>query len=378
MTTLEPLRAGFLQRRCACGGTPGLDGECEACRQKRLGLQRASFLSKNKKRIGQGNALAHPPQSNKAGNIPPLVYDTLNSPGQPLDPATRTFFEPRFGHDFSRVRVHTDGQATESARAVNALAYTVGQDVVFGAGQYAPQTEAGRKLLAHELTHTIQQERTPSAQPLMIAPAESLSERAATTAEARPGSAVSSLNHRELQRQPLPASPSAPTLSYTPETPVQGQCGDFSWKITWRLNGATAATNGFIVQKVKFVTLTQTCGDANDDTFDIWWEAWQVKDGKIRRGISDEEHAGDEFRTSNTNGSKGSVYMTGAAKFMEGYTEPFNWGRLKQAGRLAATDKQPAGWSEPGSKYRFIGVSDFFCCEGQHRSSKLNIEELDV
>jgi hypothetical protein len=66
--------------------------------------------------------------------------------------------EPRFGHDFSGVRVHTDAQAAESARAVNALAYTVGRDVVFGAGQFAPQSPAGRRLMAHELTHVVQQQ----------------------------------------------------------------------------------------------------------------------------------------------------------------------------------------------------------------------------
>lgn len=89
--------------------------------------------------------------------VPPTVYDTLKQPGQPLNDDTQKFMESRFGHDFSGVRVHTDGRATESARAVNALAYTVGRNVVFGAGQYSPGTIAGKRLLAHELTHTIQQ-----------------------------------------------------------------------------------------------------------------------------------------------------------------------------------------------------------------------------
>ena len=66
--------------------------------------------------------------------------------------------EPRFGHDFSGVRVHTDARAAESAWSVNALAYTVGRDVVFGTGQYAPGTSGGRRLLAHELTHVVQQQ----------------------------------------------------------------------------------------------------------------------------------------------------------------------------------------------------------------------------
>ncbi len=87
----------------------------------------------------------------------PLIQNVLSSPGQPLDAATRSFMEPRFGQDFSGVRVHTDGKAAESARAVNARAYTVGRNVVFGRGQYAPGNSEGRRLVAHELTHVVQQ-----------------------------------------------------------------------------------------------------------------------------------------------------------------------------------------------------------------------------
>lgn len=88
---------------------------------------------------------------------PPIVHEVLRSPGQPLDADTRAFMEPRFGHGFSHVRVHTDEKAAESARTVNALAYTVGRDVVFGTGQYSPATTHGRALMAHELTHVVQQ-----------------------------------------------------------------------------------------------------------------------------------------------------------------------------------------------------------------------------
>jgi len=88
---------------------------------------------------------------------PPVVHEELDASGQPLDAEVRAFMEPRFGHDFSRVRVHTDGRAAESAREVAALAYTVGRDVVFGTRQYAPATREGRQLLAHELAHVVQQ-----------------------------------------------------------------------------------------------------------------------------------------------------------------------------------------------------------------------------
>jgi hypothetical protein len=93
-------------------------------------------------------------------SAPSTVHDVVNSTGQPLDRTTRTFMESRFDRDFSRVRVHHDARATRSAAAVNALAYTVGQDIVFGAGQYAPASTAGRELLAHELAHTVQQAGT--------------------------------------------------------------------------------------------------------------------------------------------------------------------------------------------------------------------------
>jgi len=82
---------------------------------------------------------------------------SLRGGGQPLSPSVRAFFEPRFGYDFSQVRVHTNPNALNTARTLNAQAYTVGRDVVFGNGEYAPETTKGRKLLAHELAHVLQQ-----------------------------------------------------------------------------------------------------------------------------------------------------------------------------------------------------------------------------
>ncbi|MGP0066333.1 MAG: DUF4157 domain-containing protein [Isosphaeraceae bacterium] len=88
---------------------------------------------------------------------PPLVERVLDSPGAPIPEEVRSPFEARFGYDFSKVRIHTGGQAAASARAVDALAYTVGRDIVFGPGQFQPASAEGRRLLAHELAHTIQQ-----------------------------------------------------------------------------------------------------------------------------------------------------------------------------------------------------------------------------
>ncbi|MCW3060660.1 MAG: Peptidoglycan-binding domain 1 protein [Capsulimonas sp.] len=117
------------------------------------------------------DALGAPPvqraaetDSQISANAAPLVEDTLRSSGQPLDSATRAFMEPRFGHDFSQVRVHADVGAARSAGSVLARAYTVDNDIAFGAGEYQPGTADGQRLLAHELTHTIQQGAAPQVQ----------------------------------------------------------------------------------------------------------------------------------------------------------------------------------------------------------------------
>lgn len=115
-------------------------------------LQRKCSRCREKEKILQRSAVGSAPDT-----VPPIVHGVLRSPGQPMDAATRAFMEPRFGYDFSRVRVHTDSKASESAQAVNALAYTVSPHLVFRSGQYTPHTESGRGLLAHELTHIVQQ-----------------------------------------------------------------------------------------------------------------------------------------------------------------------------------------------------------------------------
>jgi len=275
--SFTPGRSDLVQRKCACGGTPGVDGECAACRTKRLAGARSS------------DWLAPPPGAHSAPPMPQVTLDTdsrsfmqslgghdlaqvavlpmlqpkltvgrpddpfeqeadrvaaaitgpgtgpapggltistvsptsataqrcaecgkddetplggvatedddmtnvggvpgtggylqaqcagrqdgngrvtpgleddvtrLRGGGESLAAPVRGFFENRLGHDFSRVRVHTGASAGATARALGALAYTMGNDIVFGAGQYAPETSDGRRLLAHELTHVVQQ-----------------------------------------------------------------------------------------------------------------------------------------------------------------------------------------------------------------------------
>lgn len=179
-SNFTPISTGLLQRKCACGNH-AMGGRCEECsKKKRFGLQaklrvnepgdsyerEADRIAAQVMTISARPASGDVPlriqrfsgeMSGQPGAVPDSVHQTLASLGRPLDPATCALFEPRFGHDFSQVRVHADAQSAESARAVNALAYTVGRDVAFGAGQYAPGTAEGRRLLAHELTHVVQQ-----------------------------------------------------------------------------------------------------------------------------------------------------------------------------------------------------------------------------
>jgi hypothetical protein len=186
--SLNFARSSPLQRKCGCGDAGGLNSECDECRENRLSLKRRTLDAKREPAIGS--------------SVPPIVLDVLRSPGQPIEPETRAFFESRFrhdfnrlpefangsapanltigapdshleeeaermaeqvvdrsaapttrGHDFSRVRIHTDDRAAESARAINAFAYTIGRSIVFDQGQYQPNTRAGAKLIAHELAH---------------------------------------------------------------------------------------------------------------------------------------------------------------------------------------------------------------------------------
>ena len=213
---MSPPRACLLQRACACGGSSGLAGSCTECERKKLvgrsvqaklrinepgdeyeqeadrvaaqvmqmpGIGDGSSLRPShglvQRRLSEDSAVLSraasegPTPATEQPAVeaqrhalsdasgprmtPPLVQEVIGSPGRPLDAATRAFFEPRFGHNFGNVRVHADERAAESARAVHASAYTVGNDLVFAAGRYDPATATGHRLLAHELTHVVQQ-----------------------------------------------------------------------------------------------------------------------------------------------------------------------------------------------------------------------------
>lgn len=175
----------LLHRRCACGAHAPGGGECESCKKQKL-----------QRRAGS---------SSEIPAIPPIVHDVLGASGQPLDAGARTFFEPRFGHDFSAVRVHADSRAAESAHAVNALAYTVGEHVVFAEGQYDATSAAGRELLAHELAHVTQYDGSHAQPDTVTAPGDASEREADRISESvlagTPVPSVSGQGHASLQRQ---------------------------------------------------------------------------------------------------------------------------------------------------------------------------------
>lgn len=174
-----------LQRRCACGGKIGPDGECEECKKKRL---------QRKSRSSAGAASSN-------ASAPPIVHQVLNSPGRPLDATTRAFMEPRFGYNFSQVRVHDDARAGASARSVNAVAYTVGHNVVFDSSASSAGYPSHQHVLAHELAHVVQQGGQSPGAGLTVAPSTDSAEGAADSAarnvlsgtQAAPGSAPARL-----------------------------------------------------------------------------------------------------------------------------------------------------------------------------------------
>jgi len=152
-------RVGHLIQAKLSVSDPGDASEQEADRLADK-VMRASPLSEEKEQPAEETIQPKTTDGQNLGLKPGAEgqTDSLSGDGQPLPASVRTFFEPRFGHDFSDVRVHTDSRASQSADSVNAIAFTRGSDIVFAEGRYAPETDAGQRLLAHELVHVGQQQ----------------------------------------------------------------------------------------------------------------------------------------------------------------------------------------------------------------------------
>jgi hypothetical protein len=288
---MTALRSARLQRKCACGGTSGPTGECEPCRKKRV--QRATN---------------HPSALNSESFVVPAIVDeVLDSAGQPLDAPTRAFMEPRFGHDFSQVRIHTDAWAAASAQSINATAYTDGRDVVL------PNGTGDNQLLAHELAHVVQQGgRQASVGLLSISSPNDRSEREAALA----AEAVSAgrsfrptlLTGETIHRQPAPRPPA--TLAGLTATrdafnntgaPDAANCaalqpaalgvdgphaGANGMEMIFRIAGAIPASTEFDVLR------TKATGTWQRDAAGAW-----TRLGGDPAGTSDDRHNDDECLT---------------------------------------------------------------------------------
>jgi D-serine deaminase-like pyridoxal phosphate-dependent protein len=155
--------SGLIQR---CGGVDCPPGTCDHTDDPADAVQRSVA----------GPAAA----TGGSGVVPVSVLRVLNTPGSPLDASTRSTMETRLGHDFGAVRVHTEAEAARSAQSIRAQAYTFGPHVVMGPGRFRPGTANGSRLLAHELTHVVQQSHGPAAAtPTSISSPQDTAEREA-------------------------------------------------------------------------------------------------------------------------------------------------------------------------------------------------------
>src|SRR5882672_8881448 len=137
---------GIPQAKSSLRAVPLVQRKCAQCEEEEK-LQRKCAKCEEEEKLQRKETSG----SSQPGVAPAIVHEVLNSSGQPLDSATRAFFEPRFGYTFSKVRIHTDRQAAEAAQSVKALAYTVGSHIFFDDNQYASSIASGGRLLAHEL-----------------------------------------------------------------------------------------------------------------------------------------------------------------------------------------------------------------------------------
>jgi hypothetical protein len=329
-----------LQRTCACG-------ECPACRTA-PGVH-THVQTTHMETNGPAEA-----------GVRPIVHEALRSPGQPLDTATRTFMEPRFGHDFSQVRIHADTRADQASRDIHARAFTFGRDIVFRQGEYDPGSDKGRRLLAHELTHTLQQNGGPETDRIQRQPQPPEKKSPGLDPTSNPAQGETDRAKRQGEEAAKALAP--PKLSKKNVTTAAGSdCGGFGWQVRWELDKNTAK-GGFIVQKVELVFEVKDCNDKALDPAKSpglqpsWypiWEAWEVHKGQnvtiyAELGLDHDDGFGSNPPGT---GTKGSVTVKGTVEFYDGLTLPPSFKATHQppAGDLPMTKSDPklAGGTGP-------------------------------
>ena len=356
------LRRNIIQRKCA------------ACEQEEGKLQ-AKFIQFH----GDGNTVSTQIEQQ---------IQTSRGGGKPMDTNTQSFMGNSFGADFSNVRIHTGSQAVQMSQDLNAHAFTVGSDIYFNEGRYQPNTKQGTGLLAHELTHVVQQgaavQRKPSnaalpldhlvAHPAMQAKFQGSGDAQANQTIFRKEIAqfqkenpqadiqlkqqallqTKSVDQVQLKDQSKSlrkyegnnggsgssgSTPATGSSSATPKlvatevsAPQAVDCGGFRWPVQWSISNATSSTNGWIVQKVNATFNVKDCSDSPVDIkkksgWDVswlpFWEAWQVRGGKVFIGGTNNSHNADTYGSSPFgDGTKGSTKVVGKAEFFPNATLP--------------------------------------------------------
>jgi hypothetical protein len=284
--------------------------------------------------------------------------------GQPLASGVRSKMESAFGMSFSDVRTHTDSNAASISNQVNARAFTVGNHVAFGTGEYQPGTLVGDALIAHELAHTIQQQNAGEPVQKMEAGDHSynalendadqtaISVMSSLWGEKKSSKGISALRSGlRLQRcdgcgsggcntRSGPGSGSAAAVPVVKKRTVApaatGNCGQYSWGIQWYLDNATSSTQGWIVQNIRSTHNVKGCDNVTktdaemrtltggwDPSWYPFWEGWQVRNGVIYVGSTTQVHSADTFGWSGPgDDTKGTRQVSGTANFYPNATLP--------------------------------------------------------
>lgn len=328
---------------------PQVSRNCAACDEEEAktlqpkSVQRMCVkCEEQEKKDGKGGAPGEEIDGHTAAAI-----QALRGQGASLPRSERSFFEPRFGQDFSSVRVHTDSRAADLAHSLGARAFTVGQDIVFGSGEYAPGSPEGRQILAHELAHTVQQ---------------------GTTAN-------------RIQR-----------LTISQYSLTKGTCGERNVQWVFSLD-KPAPADGYIVQHIQRGALISKCpnvalGPPNVDL--SFWEAWKLKKGET----VDWTTTRDKWTDGNTRppnpGTGGMDFANGEVKFFKqsitgdlgDFGAPSSdpksaWGpgKVTASGALPSTGSEPSWWSgapNEGPAKRSVSA-DWHCCDADPKKHSYNL-----
>jgi hypothetical protein len=230
---------------------------------------------------------------------------SLSSSGQQLPETSRKFFEPRFGHDFSGVRLHTDSVAAKSAQSINALAYTSGNNIVFNSGQYSPESDSGKKLMAHELTHVVQQQASVNLKSIQKAPL--------TNTQPPPSTEV---NQKETE-----------TISNAP-SPYAAWNNTFTWDSKFQVVYNLAAKRVTIVSRL-YSTAPDSAKASWKNAIESRWgkgqfnmEVWEGCEPKVFpidvdiQWVTDPAKAHYTITAGNPGGAQGGTYGVGGTNSM--------------------------------------------------------------